>query len=76
MGNSVSSPRDDVPLYERQTFPRQEKKFLVPKTNTIDRRDTSAGHVSDGNQESSRMLFLLYLINRTWNVVVDGKGKR
>lgn len=72
MGNTVSSPSGQQPLYDRQTFPRSEKK-LVPKANTLGRSDNlsqSAGN----NQESSRMLFLMYLINRTWNVVTEGKG--
>lgn len=74
MGNTVSSPSgQQSPLYDRQTFPRSEKK-LVPKANTIERSDRNQ---NNGNQENSRMLFLMYLINRTWNVVVDGKsGKR
>lgn len=72
MGSTVSSPSGvESPLYDRQTFPRTEKK-LVPKVNTIERSDTR-NHAS-GNQENSRMLFLMYLLNRTWNVVVDGKG--
>lgn len=70
MGNTVSSPSGQ-PLYDHQTFPRSEKK-LVQKSNTIERSD-NRNH-ANGNQESSRMLFLMYLINRTWNVVVDGKG--
>lgn len=72
MGNSVSSPSEQ-PLYERQTFPRSEKKSMVPRVNTIERSDNNH---NNGNQENSRMLFLMYLINRTWNGVVDGKGKR
>lgn len=73
MGSTVSSPSGvESPLYDRQTFPRTEKK-LVPKVNTIERSDTR-NHASQGNQENSRMLFLMYLLNRTWNVVVDGKG--
>lgn len=72
MGNTVSSPSGvESPLYDRQTFPRTEKK-LVPKVNTIERSDTR--NQASGNQENSRMLFLMYLLNRTWNVVVDGKG--
>lgn len=72
MGNTVSSPSgQQSPLYDRQTFPRSEKK-LVPKANTLGRSDNLSQ--SNGNQESSRMLFLMYLINRTWNVVTDGKG--
>lgn len=77
MGNNISSPNVVVesPLYDRQTFPRTEKeKKLVPQVNTIGRNDTRSH--ANGNQENSRMLFLMYLINRTWNVVVDGKGKR
>lgn len=74
MGNTVSSPSGQSPLYDRQTFPRIEKK-LVSKANTIGRSDNR--NQNNGNQENSRMLFLMYLINRTWNVVVDGKnGKR
>lgn len=75
MGNTVSSAsaQDASPLYDRQTFPRTEReKKLVPKCNTIDRSDNRNQNGS-GNQESSRMLFLMYLINRTWNVV---GGKR
>lgn len=39
----------------------------------------NGGNNNNGHQETSRMLFLLYLINRTWNVMidsVDNKGKR
>lgn len=78
MGNSASTPHSEIPtLYDRQTFPRQEKKLILPKTNTIDRRndDNSNGHNSNSH-ENSRMLFLMYLIHRTWNIVSDGKGKR
>lgn len=71
MGNTVSSPSVQSPVYDRQTFPRTGKK-LVPKESTIERSDNR--NYASGNQESSRMLFLMYLINRTWNVVVDGKG--
>lgn len=71
MGNTVSSSSGQSPLYDRQTFPRSEKK-IIPRANTIDRSDNR--NQNSGNQENSRMLFLLYLINRTWNVVVDGKG--
>lgn len=75
MGNSVSTSRSEIPsLYDRQTLPRQEKKLIVPKSSTIDRRNDDNNNSS--NQENSRMLFLMYLIHRTWNVVVDGKGKR
>lgn len=75
MGNSISTSRSELPttLYDRQTFPRQEKKLTLSKSGTLDNRNNRDG---DGNQESSRMLFLMYLIHRTWNVVVDGKGKR
>jgi hypothetical protein len=83
MGNNVSTTRSELPsLYDQpQTFPRQEKKFILPKSSTIDRRNKANDNNnnssnSGGNQESSRMLFLMYLIHRTWNVVVDGKGKR
>lgn len=73
MGNTVSSPSGQSPVYDRQTFPRNERK-LVPKANTIGRSDNR--NQSNGNQENSRMLFLMYLINRTWNVVVDGKPSK
>lgn len=74
MGNNVSTTRSELPsVYDQQTFPHQEKKFILPKSNTIDRRNNND---NNNNQESSRMLFLMYLIHRTWNVVVDGKGKR
>lgn len=78
MGNSISSPRSEIPtLYDHQTYPRQEKKLALPKSSTIDRRHHHGTAIdTNGNQESSRMLFLMYLIHRTWNVVVDGKGKR
>lgn len=79
MGNSASTQHSEIPtLYDRQTFPRQEKKLILPKTNTIDRRNddnNNNGHTNN-NQENSRMLFLMYLIHRTWNIVSDGKGKR
>lgn len=76
MGNSISAPRSELPtLYDRQTFPRQEKKLTLSKSGTLDNRRVDTRDC-DGNQESSRMLFLMYLIHRTWNVVVDGKGKR
>jgi hypothetical protein len=73
MGNTVSSPSgQQSPLYDRQTFPRSEReKKTVPKCNTIDRNDTT--NQTSANPENSRMLFLMYLINRTWNVV---GGKR
>lgn len=67
MGNTVSSPSGESPLYDRQTFPRSEKKSMMPKAHTLDRSD-NRNH-NNGNQENSRMLFLMYLINRTWNVV-------
>jgi hypothetical protein len=75
MGSTISSPAvsGGQPIYERQTFPRSEKK-LVPKANTIDNRNNNQSQPpttdnGNNNQENSRMLFLMYLINRTWNVV-------
>ena len=70
MGNTVSSPNS--PIYDRQTFPRTERENkLLPKCSSLDRKEQS--DQKSGNQENSRMLFLMYLINRTWNVV---GGKR
>lgn len=70
MGNTVSSPNG--PIYDRQTFPRTDRENkLLPKCSSLDRNDQS--NQKNGNQENSRMLFLMYLINRTWNVV---GGKR
>ena len=70
MGNTVSSANG--PIYDRQTFPRTERENkLLPKCSSLDRNDQS--NQKSGNQENSRMLFLMYLINRTWNVV---GGKR
>ena len=49
----------------RRTDSRNERKYL--------------GENVHQNQENSRVLFLLYLIHRTWNIVVDSvdhKGKR
>lgn len=74
MGNTVSSPSGQSPIYDRQTFPRSEKRSVVPKAHTLERSDNR--NQNNGNQENSRMLFLMYLINRTWNVVVDGKGSK
>lgn len=75
MGNTVSSPSgQESPLYDRRTFPRTEReKKLLPKCNTIGRSDITNQNEGNGNQENSRMLFLMYLINKTWNVV---GGKR
>lgn len=75
MGNTVSSPsgQQQSPIYDRRTFPRTEReKKLLPKCDTIGRSGDNRNQ-NGGNQESSRMLFLMYLINRTWNVV---GGKR
>ncbi|CRL01145.1 CLUMA_CG014181, isoform A [Clunio marinus] len=72
MGTTVSSPSGGSEIYDRQTFPRSEKKIVMQKANTLERNDNR--NTNNGNQENSRMLFLMYLINRTWNVVVDGKG--
>lgn len=86
MGNTISSQTvvsgSEQPIYERQTFPRSEKKLVPQHTAaTIDTRNHHNHHNSvnaaaaettsnANNQENSRMLFLMYLINRTWNVVV------
>lgn len=74
MGNTVSSPSGQSQIYDCQTYPRSGKKSVLPKANTIERSDNR--NQNNGNQENSRMLFLMYLINRTWNVVVDGKGSK
>lgn len=72
MGNTASSQE----TLKTQTLPRADKK-LVHKTNTTSQTLNNKG--SSGNGENSRVFFLLYLIHRTWNVVVDSveqKGKR
>jgi hypothetical protein len=73
MGNSLSSG---------------ETTTITRTTNTADRRTnnhhfhgstTRSSNNQPNNSENSRVLFLLYLIHRTWNVVVDSvdqKGKR
>lgn len=51
----------------------------VTNTSTLGRRGNTfpktgkrtADTNQENQQENSRMLFLMYLINKTWNVVVD-----
>jgi hypothetical protein len=79
MGNTVSSPNSQSTIFDRQTLPRNEKNKLVPKLvpstiNGHSQRNNNNNN-NGGNPENSRVLFLLYLINRTWNVVVDGKKR-
>lgn len=72
MGNTTSSQG----ALKSQTLPRADKN-LVPKPNT--QSQTLNNKSTSGNGENSRVFFLLYLIHRTWNVVVDSveqKGKR
>ena len=72
MGNTSSN---QVSLKD-QTLPRADKK-LVSKANTHSNSQTLNNKSTSG--ENSRVFFLLYLIHRTWNVVVESveqKGKR
>lgn len=55
MGNTVSN---------MSTLGRRGNTF--PKTS---KRTTDTNQ--ENQQENSRMLFLMYLISKTWNVVVD-----
>lgn len=77
MGNTVSSPNSQSSIFGRQTLPRTEKNKLVPElvSNTISGRNQRNNNNNGNHPENSRVLFLLYLINRTWNVVVDGKKR-
>uniref|UniRef100_A0A182LU47 Uncharacterized protein n=1 Tax=Anopheles culicifacies TaxID=139723 RepID=A0A182LU47_9DIPT len=72
-----------------RTTPREHMDYTIssPKRcyfeDDVDslQHSQEAGHhrQQSPNAESSRMLFLLYLIHRTWNVVVDSvdqKGKK
>lgn len=69
MGNSVTTINESSDGDGGQsTFGRSHKSGRKIDKNT-----------SGGNAESSRVLFLLYLIHRTWNVVVetvDPKSRR
>lgn len=49
------------------------------RTSTLGGRSTKSRKTESTRPESSRVLFLLYLIHRTWNVMVDtvdSKNKR
>lgn len=65
---------------KRKNFKKATVRTL-PKGQR-DRSCSDIGHNSDvpptpppPNGETSRVLFLLYLIHRTWNVIKDGKQK-
>lgn len=75
MGNSPSNSQPAT--LNRHTIPRSDKK-LVPKSHNHNSTlgKNSSNNNNSNNPENSRVLFLLYLIHRTWNVVVDHKGKR
>lgn len=50
-----------------------------PRTSTLGGRSTKSRKSDSVRPESSRVLFLLYLIHRTWNIMVesvDMKNKR
>lgn len=57
MGNTLTTSGGESTLGRSQKSCRTDPK--------------SAGSSGSHNAENSRMLFLLYLIHRTWNVVVD-----
>lgn len=66
MGNSVTTINandDNVGGGCQSTFGRSQKSGQ----KKIDKSASASGE----NAESSRILFLLYLIHKTWNVVVD-----
>lgn len=42
-----------------------------PRTSTLGGRSTKSRKSESVRPESSRVLFLLYLIHRTWNIMVD-----
>lgn len=80
MGNSISSPNGEQnAIYDRHTLPRMDKNCkLIPKTNAINSNGNGNGNSNSNtnNPENSRVLFLLYLIQRTFSLnVVDNKNR-
>lgn len=81
MGNSISAPNGEQnAIYDRHTLPRMDKNKLIPKTNAINTNGSSNsnsnGNGNTNNPENSRVLFLLYLIQRTFSLnVVDNKNR-
>lgn len=77
MGNSISSPNGEQnAIYDRHTLPRMDKNKLIPKTNVINSNANGNGNSNTNNPENSRVLFLLYLIQRTFSLnVVDNKNR-
>lgn len=87
MGNSISSPNGEQnAIYDRHTLPRIDRNKLIPKTNAINSNGNSIGNSNNNgnnngntntnNPENSRVLFLLYLIQRTFSLnVVDNKNR-
>ncbi|XP_055530854.1 uncharacterized protein LOC129721836 isoform X2 [Wyeomyia smithii] len=82
MGNAISSANEST-LPRRQQQQQQQqysencggKRFWYEQSGTSttsrNNRQNQQQQQQHQNPESSRMLFLLYLIHRTWNVVVD-----
>uniref|UniRef100_A0A4Y0BWA1 GBD/FH3 domain-containing protein n=2 Tax=Anopheles funestus TaxID=62324 RepID=A0A4Y0BWA1_ANOFN len=95
MGNIMSSSDSTLPRQQtrngseryRTTTPREHMDYTSTKRCYFEDEVSSQQNSPEPchnrqqspNAESSRMLFLLYLIHRTWNVVVDSvdqKGKK
>lgn len=73
MGNSTSGQSTLSRRYHEATGTGTASRKMG--TN----RSNNSNNNNYNNPENSRVLFLLYLIHRTWNVVVDSvdqKGKR
>ncbi|XP_052894488.1 uncharacterized protein LOC128301870 [Anopheles moucheti] len=94
MGNIMSSSDSTLPRQQTRngsgryrTTPREHMDYTSTKrcyfeddvNSQPNSHETCHNRQQSPNAESSRMLFLLYLIHRTWNVVVDSvdqKGKK
>ncbi|XP_058835422.1 uncharacterized protein LOC131692410 isoform X1 [Topomyia yanbarensis] len=86
MGNAISSANESTLPRRQQQQPQQCYPNCNGKRCCYENGPTSTASRSNHqsqqqqqNPESSRMLFLLYLIHRTWNVVVDSvdqKGRK
>ncbi|CAO1313706.1 unnamed protein product [Diamesa serratosioi] len=76
MGNNITTPNGEQnAIYDRHTLPRIDKSKLIPKTNAINSNGNGTANANTNNPENSRVLFLLYLIQRTFSLnVVDNNN--
>lgn len=82
MGNSVTTLNASTTTLPRPNAvgtagryakhePSCSQSTLGGRSHKSSKKDNQQGTTGGPNPENSRVLFLLYLIHRTWNVVVD-----